>query len=148
MAEIGATNPEYQPMRVKWRPFVRPRSKNHPPGTHSPVYYTNGTFIVSRIADSTLVVIVFPSSLCAPYKGLPSINNIFMRTSFFLCFYFFHFHRTFLAGAYVNPGRFFSNSLFVHSVLCQITHSFLNRYQPNLCQHFSHACSTCHTIFI
>ena len=33
MYENGATNP----MRVKWRPFVHPRSKNHRHGTHSPV---------------------------------------------------------------------------------------------------------------
>ena len=30
MEEIGTTNPKYQPFRVLRRPFVRPRSKNHP----------------------------------------------------------------------------------------------------------------------
>ena len=38
-------------------------------------------------------------------------------------------------------------SLFVHSLICLITHSFLHEFQPNLFQHFSHVCSTCHTIF-
>ena len=28
----------------------------------------------------------------------------------------------------MNPGSF---SLFVHSLVCQITHSFLNEFQPN-----------------
>ena len=78
------------------------------------------------------------------YKGLPSMNKIFTRVSFF---FFFHFHRTLfrgLAGAYVNPGRF---SLFVHSLVCPITHSFLDGFQPNLVQHFPHVCSTCHTVY-
>ena len=30
MEEIGPTNPKYQPLRVLWRPFVRPHLKNHP----------------------------------------------------------------------------------------------------------------------
>ena len=38
MEEIGTTNPKYQPLRVLWHPFVRPRSKNHTFGAHSPVY--------------------------------------------------------------------------------------------------------------
>ena len=49
-----------------------------------------------------------------------------------------------LAGAYVNPGIF---SLFVHSLVCPITHSFLDGFQLNLVQHFPHVCSTCHTVF-
>ena len=44
----------------------------------------------------------------------------------------------------MNPGSF---SRFVHSLVCQVTHSFLNGFQPNLYQHFSHVCSTCRTIF-
>ena len=46
---------------------------------------------MSRIADFTLDEIVFPSSLCAPYKGFPSINNIFTCVVFFFYFLcFFH----------------------------------------------------------
>ena len=37
----------------------------------------------------------------------------------------------------MNPGSFFSNSLFVHSFVCAITHLFLNEFQPNFYQHFS-----------
>ena len=44
----------------------------------------------------------------------------------------------------MNPRRF---SLFVHSLVCPITHSSLNGFQPNLVQHFPHVCSTCHTVF-
>ena len=78
------------------------------------------------------------------YKGLPSMKIIFTRVSFF---FFFHFHRTLfrgLAGAYVNPGRF---SLFVHSLVCPITHSFHYGFQPSLVKHFPRVCSTCHTVF-
>ena len=66
---------------------------------------------------------------------------------FFSSSSYFHFHRTLfrgLAGAYVNPGIF---SLFVHSLVCPITYSFLDGFQPNLVQHFPHVCSTCHTVF-
>ena len=88
---------------------------------------------MSRIVDLKLVEIIFLSSLYAPYKGLPSINNIFTYASFFSCL--FHFHHTFfrgLVGACVNPRSF---SLFVHSLVCQITHSFLNGFQPNRLLH-------------
>ena len=72
-----------------------------------------------------------------PYKLLPSIKNILGARCFFSCFIFIARFYHGLAGACVNPGSIFSNSVFVHSLLCQITHSFLNRFQPNLCQHFS-----------
>ena len=78
------------------------------------------------------------------YKGLPSINNIVTRMSFFSLFHFHHTLFCELAGAIVNPRRF---SLFVHSFVCLITHSFLDGFQPNLVQHFPHVCSTCHAVF-
>ena len=93
--------------------------------------------------------IIFTSSSHGHYKGLPSMNIIFTRASFFSCFFvtlFIFIAHLFcgLAGAYVNPGSF---SLFVHSLVCPITHSFLDGFQPNLVQHSPNVCSTCHTIF-
>ena len=44
----------------------------------------------------------------------------------------------------MNPASF---SLFVHSLVCPITHLFLDGFQLNLVQHFPQVCSTCHTIF-
>ena len=44
----------------------------------------------------------------------------------------------------INPRSF---SLFVYLLVCPITRSFLDGFQPNLVQHFPHVCSTCHTIF-
>ena len=107
---------------------------------YSLVHYTNSTFMVSTIISQQLVQIF------GHYKGLPSMNNTFTRALFFSNSNF-HFHRTLfrgLAGAYVNPGIF---SLFVHSLVCPITHSSLDGFQPNLVQHFPHVCSTCHTVF-
>ena len=75
------------------------------------------------------------------------MNNTFTLASFFFLIILLSFSsHTFcgLAGAYVNPGRF---SLFVHSLVCPITHSFLDGFQLNLVQHFPHVCSTCHTVF-
>ena len=76
-----------------------------------------------------------------------TLKTFLRMHSFFLVSFFLHFHPTSfrgLAGAYLNPGRF---SLLVHSLVCPITHSSLDGFQPNLVQHFSHVCSTCHTIF-
>ena len=125
-----------------------PRSKNHPVNTSSPVHYTNSTFIVSIIVSQQLVQIVFTGFLFGRYKGLPCMNNTFTHVSFFsnsnsTFIFIAHFFRG-LAGASVNPGRF---SLFVHSLVCPITHSSLDGFQPNLVQHFPHVCSTCHTVF-
>ena len=74
---------------------------------------------------------------------LPSIPFYTLVVFFFVCFYYFHFHHTpfcGLAGACMNP-EFYSNSLFVHSLVCQITHSFLNGFQLNLYQHYLHVYS-------
>ena len=72
------------------------------------------------------------------------MNNILCMCRFFHCFLFvsFNFHRTLfhgLAGACVNLRSF---SVFVHSLVYPITHSFLDGFQPNLVQHFPHAYST------
>ena len=87
---------------------------------------------------------LFPSSLFlfGHYKGLPSMNNIII---FFLFVSLFHFHRTLFSwacGSLHEPQK-----LFVHSLVCPITHSSLDRFQPNLVQHFPHVCSICHTVF-
>ena len=123
---------------------MRPRSRNHPINTNTSVHYTNSTFIVSTIVSQQLVEIVFTGFLFGRYKGLPSINNIFTCASFFSLF---HFHRTLFlwaCGSLLDPGRF---SQFVYSLVCAITHSSLDGFQPNLVQHFPHVCSTCHTVF-
>ena len=52
------------------------------------------------------------------------MNNIFTLVSFFVLFSSHTFRG--LAGACVNPGRF---SLLVHSLVCPITHSFLDGFQ-------------------
>ena len=81
---------------------------------------------MARVFRKRLINSFLPSSLAA-HRFLPFI-------------FIAHFFRG-LAGTGVNPGSF------SHSLVCQITYSFLNGFQPNLCQHFSHACSTRHTIF-
>ena len=126
-----------------------PHSKNHPFSTNSLIYLTNSSFIVSRIVDQLLVGIHFTNFSRVAYKPLPPIKNIFTRVLFFSCLllssfiFIAHLFRG-LAGAYVNNGRF---SLLVHSLVCPITHSSLDGFQPNLVQHFPHVCSTCHTVF-
>ena len=89
----------------------------------------------------------FTSSSRVAYKPLPPIKNIFTHVVFFLFLSSFifiaHLFRG-LAGAYVNPKKF---SLLVHSLVCPITHSSLDGFQPNLVQHFPYVCSTCHTVF-
>ena len=93
--------------------------------------FTKQIFIVSTIVYPNFMDIIFIDSLYVPYKRLPSINNIFTRVSSFLYFIF-------IAHFYVHlhePQKFFS--------CCAFTCFFLNGFQPNLYQHFSHVCSTC-----
>ena len=79
------------------------------------------------------------------YKGLPSMNKIFTRVSFFLLLLSFSSHTfSWACGSLREPRKIFS---FVHSLVCSITHSFLDGFQPNLVQHFPHVCSTCHTVY-
>ena len=122
---------------------MRPRSKNHPPDTNSPVYYTNSTFIVSTIIDLQSIILFCHTR---PINALLPSIIFYARIVFSSLFVSFIFIAHFFVGLQ-EPARTLKFSLFVHSHVCQITHSFLNRFQPNLCQHFSHVCSTCHTIF-
>ena len=87
--------------------------------------------------------IVFTNFSCTPYKVLLSINNILCAHRFFLLYFFVSFSLYTFLWACMS----LCDSLFVHLFACQITHSFLNEFQPSLYQHFSHVCSTCHTIY-
>ena len=89
---------------------------------------------------------VFTGSSHGHYKGLPSMNIIFMHASFFSCF-FVSFYCTLFCGLCRNSREPRKFSLFVHSLVCPITHPFLDGFQPNLVQHFPQVCSICHTIF-
>ena len=90
--------------------------------------------------------IVSTGSSHGRYKGLPSLNIIFTRASFFSCFFVSFSSHTFswACGSLRKPGSF---SLLVHVLVCPITHSFLNGFQPNLVQHFPYVYSTSHSIF-
>ena len=151
MEEIGATIPKYHAAIVSFMvPVVRLRMMNHPFPPNSPVYWRISTFIDRRINIPKLIEISSAILLIQPYKCFPVTTKNFMRQSFlsfFLSSFIFiaHFFRG-LAGAFVNPGSFL-NSLYIYSLVCLITHSFLHGFQPNLYQHFSYVCSTCHTIF-
>ena len=68
--------------------------------------------IVPLLCPESFVQIVFPSSLCVPYKGLPSTKNIFMHASFF----FVSFSSHTFSRACVNPGSIFSNFLCITSL--------------------------------
>ena len=93
--------------------------------------YSFSTFIVSRIIDSKLVEILFTNSSYVAYKVAFCHQQHFTHSSFFLVSFIFIAHLFCgFAGACVNPGSIFSNSLFVHSLVYQITHSFLNGFQP------------------
>ena len=95
---------------------------------------TVATFIVSIIVYPKLMQIVpsiFGMGIIKDF--IPSITFLHMRR-FFLFLSLFHCHRMLfcgLAGGCVNHRSF----LFVHSLVCPITHSFLDRFQPNLVQH-------------
>ena len=68
---------------------------------------------------------IFSCFLHVPFKVLHYINNILMRALFFLCFIFIS-QFSWACGNLHQSRKLLSNSLFVHSILCQTTHSFLN----------------------
>ena len=81
--------------------------ENHLLATHSLIYQTNNTFIVSRIVDLKFGKTHPTNFLCVPYKLLPPIKSILMHKSHFSFFVSFHFHHTIfhgLAGACMNPS--------------------------------------------
>ena len=84
------------------------------------------TFSVSRIIGLMFTMITF---LHAPYKLLPSIKNILSAC------HLFSLHHT----LFVDLREFFE--LFFHAFTCLPNNSLISH------QHFSHVCSTCHTIF-
>ena len=88
----------------------------------------NSTFIVSTIAYSKLVHIVFTGFWFGHYKGLPSMNNTFTDASFLFSSHTF----SWACGSLCEPWKYFSNSLFVNSLVCPIPHSFLDGFQPTL----------------
>ena len=86
-----------------------------------------------------LMEIVFTGFWYGCYKGIPSMNIL-------VCLFLSFSSHTFLwaCGSLREPQKF---SLFVHSLVCPITHLFLDEFQPNLVQNFPQVCYTCHTVF-
>ena len=105
----------------------------------------NGTFIVSRIVTQSSWRSFSPAFCMHLIKCiLLSITFLCVCCCFPSLFVSFSLHAFCgLARACVNPTSF---SLFVQSLACQTTHSFLNEFHSNLCHHFSHACSIYHTM--
>ena len=88
-------------------------------------YLRISTFIVCRTNNLKFIEIGSASLLIWPYKILPFTTKFIRGSSFFLCsFIFIAYFFCGLAGACVNPEVLFSNSLFVHSLVCLITHPF------------------------
>ena len=145
MEEIGTTITKYQPLRVLWRPLCD---------------YARRTILSCPIHPFTrqLVPSLFEESISqSSWKSIQpffrySLINAFLSPQKILCgsrFFLSFFHRTLFSGvcgSFREPRKFSSNSLFIHSLVCLITHSFLHGFQPNLYQHFFYVCSTCHTI--
>ena len=92
------------------------------------------TITVSRIVNLKFFDIHDRSFSHAAYKFFPSIKNILNVSFFFLLVHFLWACRN------LQEPWDFSNSLVVHSLVCPITHSFLDDFQPNLHRHFSHVC--------
>ena len=128
-------------------PVHAPTLKKPFPGTHLSVYQTNSTLNVLRIVYLKLVDIhdmTFPQ---VPYKLSLPIKNTFTPHCFFLILLILSFSsHTFwwACGSLCEPWKFF---FFMHSLVYRITHSILNGFKPNLCEHFSHVCFACHAIF-
>ena len=133
--------------------FVHPRTTNHPFPPDLPITreLVPSLFEVNNLK---FVEIGSASLQIRPYKILPSTKIFLTRPSFFFSssnstfsFIFIAHFFSWACGRLRESQKFFSNYLFVHSIVCLITHSFLHGFQPNLYQHFSYVCSTCLTTF-
>ena len=91
-----------------------------------------------------MIILLF--HMCSINSFLPSITFLGICHFVFVSFIFIA-HFLWACGSLCEPWKFFQTLFFVHSIVCQITHSFLNGFQPNLCQYFSHVCPTCYTSF-
>ena len=88
MEEIGATNPEYQPLRVLWRRSCAHARKTIP---LAPIHSFTKQIVPSMYQES-LSWNRWTSITQSPYKLPPSIKNILGARRFFL-------HRTLLSWA-------------------------------------------------
>ena len=107
MEEIGATNPEYQPLRVLWRCSCAHARKTIP---MAPIHSFTKQLVPSMYQESLTrnrfisMARVFRTRLINSFFHQ---KNVLGARRFFSCFIFIaHFYRG-LAGACVNPGRFF-----------------------------------------
>ena len=143
MEEIGATIPKYQPLQVLWHPlcdYAQRTILSHP------IRLFTRQLVPSLFEYINILNLIHISStilLIQPYKCLPVTIKIFMQQLFFSLFSSHTFSGA--CGSFCEPWKFFQIH-FIHSLVCLITHSFLHGFQPNLYQHFSYVCSTCHTI--
>ena len=143
MEELGTTNPKYQPLAQCEFNGTRSCAQARKTIPIAPIHLFTRQIVYLHCINNHR-----PEVLCNQCKLPPSINNIFRCALLFFFVSFFHFHCTLfrgIAGASVTPEVF--KLSFVHSFVYAITHLFLNGFQPNFYQHFSHVCPTCHTIF-
>ena len=110
MEEIGATNPEYQLMRVKWRPFVCPCSKTI---SLAPIHPFSKQMVPSLCPEllTRRSMRSFSPVLCVRLiKGFLSSTTLLRMRHFFLSFFlsFFSSH-TFLwaSGSLREPRKYF-----------------------------------------
>ena len=122
------------------------------PTLEKPSPWHQFTRLLNKYVVPSLYPELFTQSLCRSFSLISCmgfIKGFLSSIKFCLCRFssLFYFHRTPFSWAcrsLRNPRRF---SLLVHSLVCPITHLFLDGFQPNLVQHFPHVYSTCHTIF-
>ena len=133
MEETGVTIPEYHAAIASFMVPIHASMLEKLSPWH---LFTRLLQTVHLWCQESLTRIIFTNSLYAAYKLFLPFLQVHRFSSLF------HFHHTLfpgLAARSLHESRKFS--------ICQITHSFFNGFHPNLCQHFSHVCSTCHTIF-
>ena len=110
-------------------PFVRPRLKTIP---LAPIHLFTKQMVPSLCPESLTRSLSrsFSPVLCVRLiRGFLPPKTFLCARRFFLCFFVSFSSHTFswACGSLREPQEYFSNSLFVHSLLCQITHLFLSQ---------------------
>ena len=127
MAPIRAPTLENDPLAP-----IHPFTKQSVPSMHQELF----TRSLLRSFSPVLCV-------CLIKGFLPSITFLCVCHFFLLCLFLSFSSHTFswACGSLREPWKFFSFCAFT----CMSNNSLIS--QPNLCQHFSNVCSTCHSIF-
>ena len=143
MEEIATNNLEYQPLQVLWCRLCAHAQKTI---SLAPIHSFTKQILPSmyqELLSWSRLISAITRVFCMRLTNSPFHQKYFRRLWFFFLSFSSHTF-SWACGSLREPRKCFSFCAFTCLL---ITHSFVNGFQPNLYQPFSHVCSTCRNIF-